>query len=157
MRWYLKALRNYTVYKGRSCRKEFWMFVFFDFIVSLGLEQIDIFRGIPTHSILSAELAYNLCTLSPALCLTIRRLHDAGRSGYWLIGFVILEFALLLLLIILVKYLGLKYDEIYIYIIVLIPSLMLLAFLIQDGEPGSNHYGFNPKEIKENGYELTTG
>ncbi|MFN3568205.1 MAG: DUF805 domain-containing protein [Caldimicrobium sp.] len=63
---------------------------------------------------------YMFATLLPYLAVTVRRLHDVGKSGWWI-------------LISLVPFIGL---------------IWLLVLLCTDSQPGENKYGPNPKEIK---------
>ncbi len=59
---------------------------------------------------------YSLALLIPSIAVAIRRLHDVGKSGWWLLlGFVPLV------------------------------GLVLLYFMVQDSQPGGNEYGPNPK------------
>lgn len=119
MEWYLMALRKYADFTGRSRRREYWMFALFNFLISLALGVLD--GGIGTTAggtigILSG--LYSLFVLIPGIAVAIRRLHDTGRSGWWL-------------LLILVPFVG---------------AIVLLIFFVQDSEPGANEYGYNPKE-----------
>jgi uncharacterized membrane protein YhaH (DUF805 family) len=77
MQWYLKALRQYVDFDGRSGRAEYWMFVLFNVGITLMLMIIDAALGTPLH------LIYLLATLLPSWALGARRLHDIGRSGWW--------------------------------------------------------------------------
>lgn len=87
MRWYVKALKKYAVFEGRAGRKEFWSFMFFNFVImcllpavvhQLGIMKITAITGI-----------YHLAILIPSAAAVVRRLHDTNRSGLWgLIGFV---------------------------------------------------------------------
>ena len=60
---------------------------------------------------------YVLATLVPILALSVRRLHDIDRSGWWVLT----------------------------YLLPLIGPLVLLVFAVLDGTPGSNRFGPNPK------------
>jgi uncharacterized membrane protein YhaH (DUF805 family) len=121
MNWYLGALKNYVGFSGRARRKEYWMFVWFNILVSIVLYLADRMLGT-----LDAETGvgllgalYSLGVLLPSLAVAVRRLHDTGRSGWWLlIGFV-----------------------------PLIGAIVLLVFFVLDGEPGSNAHGPNPKQV----------
>ena len=118
MSWYLEALKKYVVFDGRSRRKEFWYFVLFNFIVSLVLSAVDALIGTAFQSgvgLLSG--LYSLAVLLPFIAVAIRRLHDTGRSGWWIL----------------------------INLVPLIGSIVLLIFYIQDSQPGDNAYGPNPK------------
>lgn len=120
MNWYLEVLRKYAVFSGRARRKEYWMFAVFNIIISIILGIIDavLFKKSETDlGILGA--IYALAVLLPSLAVSVRRLHDTGRSGWWLL----------------------------ISFIPLLGWLVLLIFMILDSEPGDNEYGPTPKEL----------
>lgn len=118
MNWYMQALKKYAVFSGRSRRKEYWFFVLFYVLISIVLGIIDTVIGTTTakgFGILGA--IYALILLIPSVAVTVRRLHDTGRTGWWvLIGFV-----------------------------PVIGWLVLLVFMFLDSEPGVNKYGPSPK------------
>ena len=119
MNWYIEVLKKYTVFVGRARRKEYWYFVLFNIIVSMILLFVDNLVG--TFNKESGfgvfNSIYSLAVLLPAIGVAIRRLHDTGRSGWWLlIGFI-----------------------------PLIGAIVLLIFFVKDGQPGENQYGPNPK------------
>lgn len=76
--WYLKVLKQYTDFSGRARRKEYWMFVLANFLISLMLGVIDYFIG---YTVL--EGLYSLAVFIPGLAVCVRRLHDIGKSGWW--------------------------------------------------------------------------
>ena len=118
MAWYLKALMSYAEFGGRARRREFWGFLIVHVFVTLLLVFADAILTPGSNAgygILSG--LYWLATLLPSLAVTVRRLHDIGRTGLWiLIGFV--------------PVLG---------------ALVLIAMALLDSEPGPNRYGPNPK------------
>lgn len=121
MNWYLDVLtKKYAQFAGRARRKEYWYFALFNVMISVALTVLDIVLG--TYSKASGigllDGIYGLAILIPCIAVTVRRLHDTGRSGWWLlIGFV-----------------------------PLIGGLVLLVFMVLDSKPGTNEYGENPKE-----------
>ena len=118
MNWYTGVLKKYAVFSGRARRKEYWMFVLINIIVSVVFVAIDNVIGTASDSgtgVLSG--LYSLAVLLPTLAVLVRRLHDTNRSGWWI-------------LINLVPFIG---------------SLWLLFILASDGTPGDNSYGSNPK------------
>ena len=78
MHYYIEAIKKYAVFNGRSSRKEYWMFVLFNFIISFGLTLID-----SNNTILSD--IYNLAVLIPSIAIGVRRMHDVGKSGWFLL------------------------------------------------------------------------
>lgn len=91
--WFVKGLKNYANFTGRARRKEFWFFALTQFIILIIAQILDAILG-------SEFLFYVLTVLAlfiPALAVSIRRLHDIGKSGWWyliglvpLIGFILL-------------------------------------------------------------------
>lgn len=123
MNWYFKVLRKYAVFRGRARRSEYWFFFLFNLLFTLILTAIDVSLGF-----FSAEMGigvlsglYALFVLVPSLAVTVRRLHDTGRSGWWL-------------LLLLVPVLG---------------TLVLLFFMLLDSEAGTNEFGPHPKNPLE--------
>ena len=119
MDWYLLALKRYAQFSGRSRRKEYWMYSLINGMIGLVLYGGGIVlmahRGLAALLLILA-VVYELGTVVPGLACGVRRLHDTGRSGWWiLLGFV--------------PVLG----------------LALVVFLVLDSEPGPNQYGGNPK------------
>lgn len=122
MNWYLEVLKKYAVFKGRARRKEYWFFVLFNVIISFVLTLIDGMLG--TLSVESGVgvlgVIYLLAVLLPGIGVSIRRLHDTGRSGWWL-------------LIGLIPFVG---------------AIVIFVFMLLDSTPGENQYGPNPKEAE---------
>ncbi|MEW1696400.1 DUF805 domain-containing protein [Streptomyces sp. NPDC093249] len=92
MNWYLAVFKKYAVFNGRARRQEFWMFELFNVIASIVLGII----GSATD-ITVLGLIYALAVIVPTLAVTVRRLHDTNRSGWWVliglvpvVGFVVL-------------------------------------------------------------------
>jgi uncharacterized membrane protein YhaH (DUF805 family) len=119
MNWYLDVLRKYVDFGGRARRKEYWMFVLFNVIISVVLVMVDLALGT-----FSAERGmgllggiYSLGVLLPSLSVCVRRLHDTDRSGWWLL----------------------------IAFVPCVGAFVLLYFLVDEGTRGSNHFGPDPK------------
>jgi uncharacterized membrane protein YhaH (DUF805 family) len=86
MYWYMQALKKYAVTQGRARRQEYWTFSLYNFLIIVGLVILEIVLGIASDSDQSvlANL-YNLAVLCPSLAVGIRRMHDGGHSGWWLL------------------------------------------------------------------------
>lgn len=119
MNWYLDVLRKYMVFEGRARRKEYWMFCLFNLIASCALATVDLVMGTfnRTVGIGVFSALYSLAVLLPSIGVSIRRLHDTDRSGWWL-------------LIALVPCLG---------------AIVLIVYLVQGGTAGQNRFGPDPK------------
>tara|TARA_R110001599_G_scaffold8651_5_gene41991 strand:- start:20435 stop:20818 length:384 start_codon:yes stop_codon:yes gene_type:complete len=120
MDWYLDILKNkYAMFGGRARRKEYWYFVLFNLLASIILGVVDGITGTYSEDAGLGLLGgiYALAVFIPSIAVAMRRLHDTGRSGWWL-------------LLALIPILG---------------FLVLLVFMLLDSEPGDNQYGPNPK------------
>ena len=119
MYWYLEVLKNYADFNGRATRKEYWYFALFNIIVSIALAVIDGVTGTFSAKAGMGMLGglYMLGVLIPGLAVSVRRLHDTDRNGWWLL----------------------------IALIPVIGAIVLLVFMVQDGKLGENYYGPNPK------------
>ena len=118
-----KALmHNYANFNGRASRSEYWWFFLFGFLAVIPAMILDGLTGIVLIDA-GAGISYGpfyvltgLGFLLPGISVMVRRLHDSGRSGWW-------------------------------YFIGLVPCvgiIILLVFLIQDGQPHPNDYGEVP-------------
>ena len=84
MKWYLKVVKdNYTNFKDRASRQEYWMFILFNAIFVIALSFIEIFLFGLYSSILSN--IYTLAVLVPSIAAGVRRMHDTGKSGWFLL------------------------------------------------------------------------
>ena len=80
MNYYISVLKNYATFTGRARRKEYWMFVLFNIIFSFAFGFICGLAGVPDL----AQL-YTLVVLLPSIAVGVRRMHDTGRSGWYLL------------------------------------------------------------------------
>jgi len=80
MNYYLKVLQNYAEFNGRARRSEYWYFALFSTIISLGLT----FLGGMFNTELLANI-YSLAVLVPSIAVGIRRMHDVGKSGWFIL------------------------------------------------------------------------
>ncbi len=115
MRWYLRPWKNYFYLAGRAQRKEFWTFTIVNSIIISVLIVVDGMIG--AHGFIF--FPFHFLILCPSITVSVRRLHDVGRSGLWLlIG--IIPFG----------------------------GIVLFIFYLLDSEEGSNAYGPSPKEVR---------
>lgn len=80
MKWYFKALKQYTDFSGRSQRAEFWYFALFFIIGWILVFVLEINTGL-----IGLNILFSLAHIVPAFALFIRRLHDIGKSGWWVL------------------------------------------------------------------------
>ena len=128
MEWYLKVVRdNYLNFNGRARRKEYWMFILFNCIFVIVAMIADNMLGLDFtigDGIYSVSLGYgwiyiiyNLAVALPSWAVSVRRLHDVGKSCWFLL----------------------------ISLLPIIGAIWLLVLFVTDGNPGENAYGPNPK------------
>lgn len=119
--WYLKALRQYTDFSGRARRREFWSFALVNVVIAIGLMVVAGILGSVADVLgmlgMLAYYLYTLAVLLPGLAVGVRRLHDTGRSGAWML-------------------LGL----------IPLVGLYLLYLFAVEGDAGPNPYGPDPKD-----------
>ena len=81
MKYFIEGLKKYAEFEGRARRKEYWMFILFYFIFTIAAVVLD--------EILGSEpviyIVYGLVLILPYLAVTVRRLHDTDRSGWWIL------------------------------------------------------------------------
>jgi len=129
MKYYLHVLKNYATFSGRARRSEYWYFVLFNLIFAVAAMVLD--KALGTN--FSFETAagpmqlpygyvyvvYALFILLPSLAVLVRRLHDVGKSGWFVL----------------------------ISLIPIVGSIWILILVCTDSIPGKNQYGLNPKGI----------
>jgi uncharacterized membrane protein YhaH (DUF805 family) len=121
MKWFVKCMKQYADFGGRARRTEFWMFVLFNIIFSVIASLIDRAIGFKIGAIQMGiiGLIYSLAVLIPALAVSVRRLHDIGKTGWMVL----------------------------INLIPLIGLIWFIVLMVKDSQPGENQYGPNPKEV----------
>jgi uncharacterized membrane protein YhaH (DUF805 family) len=121
MNWFTAVLKKYAEFSGRAQRAEYWYYVLFYLLITFVLSIIDGMAGTFDDDsgvgILSG--LFILGTLIPSLAVTVRRLHDTDRSGWWIL----------------------------LNLVPLVGGVIVLVFTCLDSTPGDNKYGPNPKAI----------
>lgn len=122
-----EALRKYAEFEGRARRSEYWLFTLFQVLVTFGLFLVLVMvaaatggdgdqAGAAAVMIVALLGLFCLAMLIPSLAVSIRRLHDSDKSGWWLL----LSF-------------------------VPFGGFVVFIFTLLDGTPGDNRYGPDPK------------
>ncbi|WP_327260349.1 DUF805 domain-containing protein [Streptomyces sp. NBC_01232] len=78
--YYTDVLKKYAVFSGRATRREYWMFTLIDTVFLIALILLDSYLGTTVP-----ESVYALAVLLPTIGVSVRRLHDTGRSGWWIV------------------------------------------------------------------------
>ena len=122
--YFVDTIKNqYADFEGRASRSQYWYFQLFSFIISMVLSTVgavlagvsDTLAMIPT----GLSFIFSLALIIPSIGLAVRRLHDTGKSGWFL----------------------------FLALIPLLGAIALLVFFCTDSTPGENEYGPNPKGI----------
>ncbi len=80
--YFVKVLKNYATFEGRARRSEYWYFVLFSIIISIALIFVD---GALGSEIGIVGLVFSLGTLIPSIAVAVRRMHDVGKSGWYIL------------------------------------------------------------------------
>lgn len=87
MKGIVQPLKRYADFNGRASRREFWTFLIFVTVLTFAAHQVDATRGERVAIALNMgaiELSITLLLLLPTIAVGVRRLHDTGRSGWWM-------------------------------------------------------------------------
>lgn len=121
MHWYFAVVGKYATFAGRARRKEYWMFALVNFVICVALAiagMVMLGKSQNSALVMDAVLGvYLLLILLPSLAVTVRRLHDTGRSGWWF----------------------------WIQLVPFVGPIVLFVFTVLDGTPGTNAYGPSAK------------
>lgn len=130
MREYIDCLRKYAVFAGRASRREYWMFMVFNAVVSFGVGLLVAplaFRLGFSRVSDAVIYAYALIAFMPGLSVAVRRLHDLGRSGWWLL----------------------------VSLVPVVGSVALLVLFCLPGEKGENRFGKPSSAAAERGASMS--
>lgn len=94
MNYYILGFKKYGQFTGRSTKAEFWYFTLFSCLALFALEIIGCIIG-GSESVLG--ILFILVILMPWLAVSVRRLHDTGKSGWWMLTGLILLWLIVLL------------------------------------------------------------
>ena len=127
MQWMLLPLRRYAEFSGRSRRREYWMFFLFNLLIGLAVWTLLAATYVAGMSETQMTMVmgpvftlYGLVVIGfiiPGIAVTVRRLHDTDRSGW----FVLLA------------------------LIPVVGAILLLVFYCTEGTHGPNRFGQDPK------------
>lgn len=114
MNYYISVLKDYATFTGRARRAEYWMFTLVNIIIAVVLAVL----ATQLESLSILYMLYSLAVLIPGIAVSIRRMHDIGKSGWMiLLGFI-----------------------------PIVGVIILIVMFCGDSQPGDNEYGPNPKE-----------
>jgi len=120
MEWFIYTLQQFNDFKSRSRRQEYWRFMLFYILLAIGAHFLDSLFGFASVGDVYGPIyaLYIIIMFLPALAVSVRRLHDVDKSGWWLLlGFI-----------------------------PIIGTIWLLIYFLREGTYGPNRYGADPKE-----------
>jgi uncharacterized membrane protein YhaH (DUF805 family) len=119
MNWYFEVLRKYAEFGGRARRQEYWTYMPLTLLIGVVLAAADEVTGLneATGGLGPLRALYALAVLIPGLAVSVRRLHDIGRSGWWLL----------------------------MAFLPLVGPVILMLFMVRPGDTEANDYGDDPK------------
>lgn len=123
MNYYLDVWRGYFDFSGRTRRKEYWYFTLFHTLMAVTGQLLA--GGLYTENHTTGEIfeaivfGYIVASIIPTLSVTVRRLHDIDKSGWWY----------------------------FVAFIPAVGVVWLLILTCIDGTSGANQYGPDPKSI----------
>ncbi len=124
MNWYLAVLRKYADFRGRARRMEYWMYTFFNLIFTIIAVVLDNVLGLTFHEMIPygyITIIYGLLVFIPGLAVSVRRLHDTGKSGWMIL----------------------------VGLIPLIGFIWLIVLYVTEGQNHDNKWGSNPKGVPQ--------
>lgn len=124
MSWFILAWQRATDFSGRSRRKEYWLFTLFNALIIIVLAVISASfdwmffgEGSKGGTLPFVLILYCIAAFIPSISITVRRLHDIGKSGWWY----------------------------FISIVPIVGGIILFIFTVLDSEPFPNQWGLDPK------------
>ncbi len=122
------VMNNYANWDGRASRSEYWWFVLFGALVGFVTGTIDGFLfGWEYSDPTWISTLVSLALLLPNFCVSVRRLHDLGKSGWW-----------------------------NLLVFTIIGIIPLLIFMVMEGEEHPNQYGEVPTNTLEHDANIHT-
>jgi uncharacterized membrane protein YhaH (DUF805 family) len=108
------VFKKYAVFDGRSLRSEYWYWILFSLLASIVLSILDsvVFGTKADSNSGPLEIIFSLATIIPSIAVTVRRLHDVNRSGWWIL-----------------------------IVFTIVGIIPLIYWYCQPGTPGKNDYG----------------
>lgn len=169
---FIVAFKKMFVWRGRATRMEYWSFYLFSNIISVIISLFSDIAGSAkayaysekssylysdigamSGPALMLQIAVSLIFVIPGISVTIRRLHDIGRSGIWLLTAPILTIIIFISIVMTIAsaathsssadfWPAIMMISIVLFIII---SITMFVFMVSDSKPGSNKYGASPK------------
>ena len=105
---------NYATFSGRACRSEYWYWTLFTVIGGICTGIADVWI-VGDAELMPVNLIFNVIVFTPSIVVSIRRLHDINRTGWWLLLWL-----------------------------TIVGGLVLIFWAIKAGDTGANRFGEDP-------------
>jgi uncharacterized membrane protein YhaH (DUF805 family) len=144
---------KYATFSGRARRSEFWYFYLFYILVASGLSFLSLMIPIAKY----LYILFGLGVFLPYTAVTVRRLHDIGKSGWILLIFMVATLLISMMVFLFIDIIvptneGSSMTVFIVYslfvFIVFALAIWLIVCLCKDSQPGENKWGPNPKEVQ---------
>lgn len=168
----IQPLKKYADFKGRARRSEYWLFFGLQVIISVVLNLFQAAGGVTAGIAAGLGMVVSLGLLLPSLAVGVRRFHDTGRTGWWILLYPAVYFVSLIIFFIVHPGLAAQMAELDraameagdpealmafftamgtpLILWVVLPtwfaSLVTFVFHVQDGQPQANKFGDDPKQ-----------
>jgi uncharacterized membrane protein YhaH (DUF805 family) len=145
---------KYFQFSGRSRRSEYWYYTLFAVLVAIGLAIVDgALFGFEEEDPSVFGNIFGLATFIPGLAVSVRRLHDTDRSGWWLLlPYALLAGAFFFLLSTVMPGAGPGANVAMFGLVGMLLAIgaviILLVWLCTDGTRGENRFGPDPKALE---------
>ncbi|MBR5831794.1 MAG: DUF805 domain-containing protein [Bacteroidales bacterium] len=148
-KYFVKCFKQYVDFHGRASRAEFWMFFGVCYMAQLVFSIVmNVSQGVSVDAVNPISLiylVYLMVIFIPSLAVGVRRLHDIGKSGWYLAGALILAVILAFAIGLAIAF---KSNVVAIVSMILLIALILAFYIVPalKGQPGENKWGPNPNE-----------
>ena len=159
-----QCLRRYAGFSGRATRAEYWWWELATTacIIILGVLAFLLPDAAGTLSVV--ESLFVLAILLPTWTVTVRRLHDIGKSGWWILTWMILGSVSGIIMVVgavlafglaflgdLLGEGGLTAIGYVVLIVGLVPHvaiwLWVIVWMARQGDDGANRHGPDPRAV----------
>lgn len=144
--WALRPVKRYAQFSGRAPRAEYWWFYLATIIIGFVAEILD--GSLMSDEVGWLSLVINLALIVPSIAVTVRRLHDTDKSGWWLLAIVVPATVAGALAV------GAALDGttdpfssapfVISILAAAIAAIVLFVFMVLPGTDGANSYGEDP-------------
>jgi len=144
---------KYATFSGRARRSEFWYFYLFYILVASGLSFLSLMIPIAKY----LYILFGLGVFLPYTAVTVRRLHDIGKSGWILLIFMVATLLISMMVFLFIDIIVPTNEgssmtvfivhSLFVFIVFAL-AIWLIVCLCKDSQPGENKWGPNPKEVQ---------